>query len=64
VKVGDLVRYLSGYDTLGIIIDGPINNVFDVKSWQVLWVGKCNYDGSAKMGWWDDNRLEVISEGR
>ena len=59
MKVGDLVRYLSGDDTLGIIIDGPKG--FDAKSWQVWWVGQHNYDGSAKMGWWDDHRLEVVS---
>jgi len=64
VKVGDLVRYMTGNDTLGIIIDGPLNNVFDVKAWQVWWIGRRNVDGSAKMGWWDNDRLEVISECR
>jgi hypothetical protein len=64
VKVGDLVRYMTGNGTLGIIIDGPRNNVFDIKSWRVWWISPRNVDGSAKMGWWDNDRLDVISEGR
>jgi hypothetical protein len=58
MQVGDLVRYMGSCENvLGIIIDGPTNNVFDVKSWQVWWS-----DHRAKMDWCDDDRLEVINE--
>ena len=64
MQVGDLVRYMTGNDTLGIIIGGPTYNVFDAKSWEIWWVGQHAYDGKPKMGWWDDDRLEVINESR
>ena len=68
MKIGDLVRYTAVYpgfehQSLGIIIGGP-NWGRARDCWKIWWIGQRNDDGSAKIGWWDDHRLEVISEGR
>jgi len=64
VKMGDLVRYTETCDffqDLGIIIGGP-EVASQGECWKIWWIGQHNDDGSTKMGWWDDFRLEVISE--
>jgi hypothetical protein len=73
MKVGDMVVYSekgSWRDAFaaapttepGIIIAGPVwpydhgNN--GVNRWEIVWMD------SSKTGWWDEFRLEVISESR
>ena len=71
MKIGDLVVYSEGQMTSwrrgsrrenGIIIAGPVwpynhsNN--GVSQWEIVWTD------SGKTGWWDEFRLEVISESR
>jgi len=72
MKVGDLVVYAEGQGRhdgylrdrgeKGIIIAGPVwpyshsNN--GVNRWEIVWMD------SGKTGWWDEFRLEVISESR
>ena len=71
MKIGDLVVYSEGEVEFGdqqlrdrrekgIIIAGPVwpydhcNN--GVNRWEIVWMD------SGKTGWWDEFRLEVISE--
>ena len=70
MKIGDLVAYSEGQAPPqlrsrrenGIIIAGPVwpyshgNN--GVNRWEIVWMD------SGKTGWWDEFRLEVISESR
>ena len=65
MKCGDLVRYSEVCDffqNLGIIVGGPNYIPGRATSWKVWWMNQRNDDGSAKMGWWDDHQLEVLSE--
>ena len=72
MKVGDLVhqknivegviRLHGALGRVGIIIDCHPNGNYS--RWQVWWVGQHNDDGSAKVGWWDNHRLEVFNEAR
>ena len=70
MKLGDLVNYTEG-DTSGfqgLIIGGPkrdfLKHYSDNPQWEVFWMDLCNDGGSIKIGWWDEFRLEVISESR
>jgi len=71
MRIGDLVVYSEGSPEFGdqqlrdrgekgIIIAGPVwpyshsNN--GVNRWEIVWMD------SGKTGWWDEFRLEVISE--
>ena len=74
MKVGDLVEYIEndmgGAVTIegqeGLIIGGPRKCLTGAGwyQWQVFWMTQCNSDGSNKIGWWDEFRLEVINEAR
>ena len=68
MKVGDLVNYTTT-NARGLIVGGPKRNFLENYSnnnpqWEVLWMDNRNSDGSSKIGWWDEVRLEVISESR
>ena len=70
MKIGDLVVYSEGHAPPQlrslrenvIIIAGPVwpyrhgNN--GVNRWEIVWMD------SGKTGWWDEFRLELISESR
>jgi len=66
MKVGDLVRYTGteggrwghGSQHIGVIIDMAQLDTRDHKSFYIWWVVL------NKRGWWDDYRLEVVSEDR
>ena len=71
MKVGDLVNYTEGdaSSLQGLIIGGPKRDFLEHYNnnnpqWEVFWMDLRNNDGSIKIGWWDEFRLEVISEGR
>ena len=69
MKVGDLVNYTEG-DTSGfqgLIIGGPKRDFLEHYNnnnpqWEVFWMDQHNNNESIKIGWWDEFRLEVISE--
>ena len=68
MKVGDLVNYFEGRTSeriQGLIVDGPkrdfLEHYGDNPQWEVFWMDQRNDDGSIKIGWWDEFRLEVIS---
>ena len=69
MKVGDLVRYrYPGRERphpgdIGIILDGPKRKPRR-DQWEVWWMYCKNYDGTMKVGWWDDTKLEVANESR
>jgi len=65
MKLGDLVEYIEidmgGAVTVtgqeGLIVGGPRKQTHGLgRRWEVFWI-YCN-----KIGWWDEHRLEVISE--
>ena len=70
MKLGDLVAYTEGgrpegCAQMGLIIDGPREGLDDSNrspyawtQWEVYWM-YCN-----RTGWWDEHRMEVISESR
>ena len=71
MKLGDLVNYTGktvAVEGQGLIIGGPKRDFLEHYStnpqWQVFWAGQRNADGSSKIGWWDEARLEVVDESR
>ena len=60
MKVGDLVVYaeMCPGPKMGLVIGGPAQGLAGHLSWEIAWISL------NKTGWWDEFRLEVISESR